>query len=80
MIIYSHYFYAYGNTYIYICMCIMEKLKKFVDNTDEWDLYNGFFLNKDIERLRKFLVREHFFRMSLELTGDILEIGVFKGT
>ena len=38
----------------------METLKKFVDNTDEWNLYNGFFLNNDIERLRKFLVREHF--------------------
>ena len=23
----------------------MEHLKKFVDNTNEWDLYNGFFLN-----------------------------------
>ena len=33
----------------------MENLKDFIDNTDEWDLYNGFFLNKDIERLRKFL-------------------------
>ena len=58
----------------------MENLKKFIDNTNEWDLYNGFFLNNDIERLRKFLVREHFFRMSLELPGDIVELGVFKGT
>lgn len=58
----------------------MEHLKNFVDNTNEWDLYNGFFLNNDIERLRKFLVREHFFRMSLELPGDIVEVGVFKGT
>tara|TARA_B110000967_G_C18811133_1_gene523667 strand:- start:75 stop:794 length:720 start_codon:yes stop_codon:yes gene_type:complete len=58
----------------------MEDLKKFIDNTNEWDLYNGFFLNNDIERLRKFLVREHFFRMSLELPGDIVEVGVFKGT
>lgn len=32
----------------------MESLKTFVDNTTEWDLYNGFFLNNDIERLRKF--------------------------
>ena len=58
----------------------MENLKKFVDNTDEWDLYNGFFLHNDIERLRKFLVREHFFKMSLEIPGDIVEVGVFKGT
>lgn len=58
----------------------MESLKKFIDSTNEWDLYNGFFLHNDIERLRKFLVREHFFKMSLELPGDIVEIGVFKGT
>jgi hypothetical protein len=58
----------------------MDTLKKFVDTTSEWDLYNGFFLNNDIERLRKFLVREHFFKMSLELPGDIVEVGVFKGT
>ena len=59
---------------------MLNNLKEFVNNTNEWDLYNAFFLNKDIERLRKFLVKEHFFRMSLELPGDIVEIGVFKGT
>lgn len=55
-------------------------LKKILENNDEWDLYNGFFLMSDIERLRKFLVREHFFKMSLEIPGDIVEVGVFKGT
>lgn len=39
----------------------MESLRNFIDNTNEWDLYNAFFLNQDVERLRKFLVREHFF-------------------
>tara|TARA_B100000902_G_scaffold364861_1_gene385212 strand:- start:6741 stop:7460 length:720 start_codon:yes stop_codon:yes gene_type:complete len=58
----------------------MEKLKNFIDETNEWDLYNGFFLHNDVERLRKFLVREHFFKMSLEIPGDIVEVGVFKGT
>lgn len=58
----------------------MEKLKNIIDNINEWDLYNSFFLNNDIERLRKFLVREHFFKMSLDLPGDIVELGVFKGT
>lgn len=58
----------------------MENIKNLFNNTNEWDLYNCFFLNNDVERLRKFLVREHFFRMSLELPGDIVEIGVFKGT
>lgn len=31
--------YMYIKRYIYL----METLKKFVDNTDEWDLYNVFF-------------------------------------
>lgn len=57
----------------------MDILKTFVTNTGEWDLYNGFFLHPDIERLRKFIVREHFFKMCLEIPGDIVEIGVCKG-
>lgn len=57
----------------------MNKIKDLLTTLDEWDLYNGFFLNNDIERLRKFLVREHLFKMSLEIPGDIVEIGVFKG-
>lgn len=58
----------------------MDNLTNFINNTNEWDLYNGFFLMNDVERLRKFMVREHFFKMSLEIPGDIIEVGVFKGT
>ena len=58
----------------------MDNLTNFINNTNEWDLYNGFFLMNDVERLRKFMVREHFFKMSLEIPGDIVELGVFKGT
>jgi hypothetical protein len=58
----------------------MDALTNFIDNSNEWDLYNGFFLMNDVERLRKFLVREHFFKMSLNIPGDIVEVGVFKGT
>jgi hypothetical protein len=58
----------------------MEKLKVFLSSANEWDLYNGFFLNEDVERLRKFLVREHLFKMTLDIPGDIVEVGVFKGT
>jgi hypothetical protein len=58
----------------------MEHIKNFILNTNEWDLYNGFFLMNDIERLRKFMVREHFFKMTLDIPGDIVEVGVFKGT
>jgi hypothetical protein len=34
----------------------------------------------DVERLRKFLVREHLFKLVLDIPGDIVELGVFKGT
>ena len=58
----------------------MNTIKKNLNDLDEWDLYNGFFLMNDIERLRKFLVREHLFKLSLDVPGDIVEVGVFKGT
>mgnify|MGYP003627005846 CR=1 FL=1 len=57
----------------------MDKIRDIHIKLNEWDLYNSFFLHDDIERLRKFLVREHFFKMVLELPGDIVEVGVFKG-
>lgn len=58
----------------------MDNIKYILENYDKWNLYNSFFMMNDIERLRKFLVREHFFKMSLEIPGDIVEVGVFKGT
>jgi hypothetical protein len=57
----------------------MDSIKKFVDSSNEWDISNGFFLSDDVERLRKLLVREHFFKSTIELPGDIVELGVFKG-
>lgn len=58
----------------------MEHLCNFINQTSEWDLYNGFFLHPDVERLRKFMAREHLFRMTINIPGDIVELGVFKGT
>lgn len=58
----------------------MNSIKKKLSELNEWDLYNGFFLMNDIERLRKFLVREYLFKLSLDIPGDIVEVGVFKGT
>ena len=57
----------------------MERIRELTSSLNEWDLYNSFFMMNDIERLRKFLAREHLFKMSLELPGDIVEVGVFKG-
>ena len=57
----------------------MDSIKQKLENLDIWDLYNSFFMSEDIERIRKFLAREHLFKMSLSVPGDIVEVGVFKG-
>lgn len=44
-----------------------------------WDCYNTLLLSPDVERVRKLVVRHDLFRMSLEVPGDVVECGVFKG-
>ena len=44
-----------------------------------WENYNSFFLNNDLSRLRKILVRYELFKKTLNVPGDIVECGVFKG-
>lgn len=44
-----------------------------------WDAYNLLLTGPDIERLRKILVRNELFRMTLDIPGDIVECGVLKG-
>ncbi|XP_072035106.1 8-demethyl-8-(2,3-dimethoxy-alpha-L-rhamnosyl)-tetracenomycin-C 4'-O-methyltransferase-like [Amphiura filiformis] len=45
-----------------------------------WDSYNFLMKCPDVSRLRKLLARHELFKMSLEIPGDIVECGVFKGT
>lgn len=44
-----------------------------------WDYYNGLLLSTDINRIRKLLVRYELFKMCIDVPGDIIECGVFKG-
>lgn len=44
-----------------------------------WDFYNGLLLSSDVDRIRKLLVRYELFKQALEVPGDIVECGVFKG-
>ncbi len=44
-----------------------------------WDSYNNLLLSPDITRIRKLMVRYDLFKLSLDIPGDILECGVFKG-
>jgi hypothetical protein len=44
-----------------------------------WDAYNELLLSPDLDRVRKMLVRYDLFRRTLDVPGDIVECGVFKG-
>lgn len=45
-----------------------------------WDAYNLLMLGPDTDRLRKVLARYELFRRTLDVPGDIVECGVFKGS
>ena len=57
----------------------MNKLTTFLESNDEWSISNAFFLMNDVERMRKFLARMEYFKMVLDVPGDIVELGVMKG-
>ena len=44
-----------------------------------WDFYNGLLLSSDVDRIRKLLVRYELFKQAMDVPGDIVECGVFKG-
>ena len=44
-----------------------------------WNSYNELLLGPDLDRIRKMLVRCDLFRRTLEVPGDVVECGVFKG-
>lgn len=49
-------------------------------NEDEiWRSYNFLLLSPDLARIRKMLVRYRLFEQCLDVPGDIVECGVFKG-
>jgi hypothetical protein len=52
------------------------------DVTEEqiWDAYNLLLGGPDLERLRKMIARYELFRRTIDLPGDVVEAGVFKGT
>jgi hypothetical protein len=46
----------------------------------KWDYENGFYLTCETTRIGKFLNHLEVYKKILELPGDILEFGVYKGT
>ena len=45
-----------------------------------WDAYNEFLLHGSLDRFTKILARYELFKKVLDIPGDIVEGGVFKGT
>ncbi len=55
-----------------------KELKE-LDESYIWDCYNSLLLSADVDRIRKLLVRYELFKLSLDIPGDIVECGVFRG-
>jgi hypothetical protein len=51
-----------------------------VDLEKKWDYENGFYLTCETSRIGKLLNHLEIYNKILELPGDILEFGVYKGT
>lgn len=51
-----------------------------VDLEKKWDYENGFYLTCETSRIGKFLNHLEIYKKILELPGDIIELGVYKGT
>jgi hypothetical protein len=51
-----------------------------VNKKDElWDNYNNLLISSDINRVRKMIVRYEIYKKTVNIPGDIVECGVFKG-
>ena len=51
-----------------------------VDISKKWDYENGFYLTCETSRIGKLLNHLEIYNKILEIPGDILEFGVYKGT
>lgn len=50
-----------------------------VDSSKKWDYENGFYLTSETSRIGKLLNHLEIYNKILDLPGDILEFGVYKG-
>ncbi|EMO08129.1 hypothetical protein LEP1GSC137_4185 [Leptospira borgpetersenii str. Noumea 25] len=51
-----------------------------IDLTKKWDYENGFYLTCETSRMGKILSHLEIYNKIINLPGDILEFGVYKGT
>lgn len=59
---------------------ICNNNSKNMPSQDLYDSFNNFIFDKDIKVLGKLLYRFSFFEKTKHLAGDIVELGVFKGS
>jgi hypothetical protein len=59
---------------------ICNNNNKNIPSQSIYDSFNNFIFSKDIKLLGKLLYRYDFFKKVMSLPGDIVEIGVFKGS
>jgi len=57
---------------------ILNNNSKSITSDVVYDLFNKFIFSNDIHLLGKLIYRFEFFNKIKDLTGDIVEIGVFK--
>jgi len=57
----------------------MSNESELVD-TDMWEVYHKFYFQCDKHRFQKMFARYDLFRMVMDLPGDIVDAGVYKGT
>ena len=53
---------------------------KIPKNIDKWDFENGFYLTCENNRISNFVSHLELYKMILNLPGDVLEFGVYKGS
>ena len=51
----------------------------FVQDKKIWDAENIFYLNANTSRISKFVYHYEIYKKIIDIPGDILEFGVFKG-
>jgi hypothetical protein len=59
---------------------ICNNITKNVPSDDVYRAFNDFIFSSDIKVIGKLLKRFEFFNKTKHLPGDIVEIGVFKGS
>lgn len=71
-----------------LCYWLMLKRMKIVTkkffmgnftDQDLWEAYNKLLLSQDTDRIKKLLARYEIFKKAMNVPGDIVECGVFKG-